>query len=1033
MRFGKRLLSVLLVVACLATTLLIAPAASAEAAPASSESFTKRKVVSVLYDTSASMTQTDGVADQQRYKFAQYAMQMLMSMLGTGDSLYITPMHNGGYSWKNPVNGNTYKNDNFLLSSTSTDYKSGGFEVDLSDQNRNGVIANALATTFLGQIPQGDNTPSSAIEWTVKHLLDEGMKTHAETSADEESDTEYYLVVLTDGELDNVKDKHAIASTFKTVSGVDKYASYQCIYLAFSPGAQGLDGTSLESLANFSPYTAKTSADLITSMQKVANQISGRYSLDKNNISCSADGKSVTVDLSNVDFGLRSVSVMLQNCAATLKSASYEGESLPISLSTTISSAGLPEMQNGSTAVVRRVNDSGKFSRGKLTLTFSDSVADSVKEGQLSILLEPSLTLTPIVERMENGGYLSIDSAYINANMKKDDKVYVSFAVTDEASGNRVSLPDAVATVSYMGTSQQILDAQKATVPLALGFGNISISVSVLGGAYTMYASIPCNVLENPSFFRVEAGKTESLSDTEKKTVFTVYDNNSPITDNDAISAYRPSVTFKAADGSTLPASAYTVAYEDGRIACYLKASGLEYGAYTVSVKVFDAKSNPRSAEASVPYYPTGIEVAPEGESSLSLSHYALSQNVANGKGFTFALTSNGESFPFIENLFTYTVKVGTQNVSSACTIEDGKLVFIPTEENLASLAAGTGKHAVTVSVKSDAAGVDTSCTAHLEIKETVFEIVPLTTDKTPVNRFRPGKNDSVLYFRVLRDGESLSAEELTAALESGELSVNSASMGVISSEQTVETKDGAPAVCVRMCSGQGPLPYLLSGMFVFGDSKDVKLSYGNVVGEDTVPLVSPSILQYIIRILIYLYLIQLLIVLLTFKNQEKVKRIPEGILVRLSLIDKDGKRKSVESVRVMKVVTLKEHLILKRLIPFMGLLPSFQKKDVTTSVGTLTYTDTGLRMRSSRACVEAEIKTKDGNNPIATRAKQKFANSKAKAGTLRFEPSELNNMWVEATSQTTEAAKLSRLGTMSGPILNDNLYLFIEKNRYSK
>jgi len=891
------------------------------------------------------------------------------------------------------------------------------------------VIAKALSNTFLGLTPNGSNTPSSAIKWTVQHLLDEGMKTHAETSADEESDTEYYLVVLTDGELDTEKDKNKIASTFKTVSGVDKYANYQCIYLAFSPGAQGLDGTSLESLANFTPYTAKTSAELITAMQKVANQISGRYSLDKSAYINAVNGNTVTVDLSGVAFGLRSVSVMLQNCAATLQSASYEGESLPISLGTTISSVGLSGMQNGSTAVVRRVNDSGKFSGGKLTLTFNGNVDAS----GLSILLEPSLTLTPIVERMENNGYLPIDSAYINANMKKDDKVYISFAVTDEASGNRVSLPDAVATVSYMGTSQQISGAQKATVPLALGFGNISISVSVLGGAYTMYASIPCNVLENPSFFRVEAGKTESISDTEKKTVFTVYDNNTPVIDNDVLGNYRPSVTFKAADGSTLPASTYNVAYEGGKIACYLKASGLDYGAYTVSVKVFDAQGNFRSAEASVPYYPTGIEVAPEGESSLSLSHYALSQNVANGKGFTFALTSNGESFPFIENLFTYTVKVGAQNVSSACTIEDGKLIFVPTEENLASLAAGTGIHEVSVSVKSDAAGVDTSCKAILEIKETVFEIVPLTTDKTPVNRFRPSKNNSALYFRVLRDGVSLSAEELAAALESGELSVNSASMGVISSEQTVETKDGAPAVCVRMCSGQGPLPYLLSGMFVFGDSKDVKLSYGNVVGEDTVPLVSPSILQYIVRILVYLYLIQLLIVLLTFKNQEKVKRIPEGILVRLSLVDKDGKRKNVESVRVMKVVTLKEHLILKRLIPFMGLLPSFQKKDVATSVGTLTYTDTGLRMRSSRACVEAEIKTKDGNNPVATRAKQKFANSKAKAGTLRFEPSELNNMWVEATSQTTEAAKLSRLGTMSGPILNDNLYLFIEKNRYSK
>jgi hypothetical protein len=90
--------------------------------------------------------------------------------------------------------------------------------------------------------------------------------------------------------------------------------------------------------------------------------------------------------------------------------------------------------------------------------------------------------------------------------------------------------------------------------------------------------------------------------------------------------------------------------------------------------------------------------------------------------------------------------------------------------------------------------------------------------------------------------------------------------------------------------------------------------------------------------------------------------------------------------------------------------------------------------MRSTRACVEAEIRTRDGNNPIVPKVRQKFANVKPKGGiTLRYEPAELNNMWVEATDQTTEAAKLSRLGTMSGPILNDNLYVFIEKSLYER
>ena len=57
-------------------------------------SYTKNKVVSVLFDNSGSMTEVNG-QDVYRWEYAKYALQTLMTTLGKNDTLIITPMNSG--------------------------------------------------------------------------------------------------------------------------------------------------------------------------------------------------------------------------------------------------------------------------------------------------------------------------------------------------------------------------------------------------------------------------------------------------------------------------------------------------------------------------------------------------------------------------------------------------------------------------------------------------------------------------------------------------------------------------------------------------------------------------------------------------------------------------------------------------------------------------------------------------------------------------------------------------------------------------
>ncbi len=1028
MKFLRRMICGLLLLALLVPMLGGFPVSAADDAD---QTHTKNKVVSVVYDNSGSMT------SENRWHYSRYAIQTLMALLGPNDRLIITPMNRPGYN--TAVSDLTYN-----------------IEVDLKAENRKAAMEEAMNKAALLSDPKGE-TPSTSINFAIQTLKNAGMKRLSETTASDKNENEYFLIVLTDGALDNdTTGGKATNALFAALDGAnvhgdynhssnkgnsDPYASFQLLYLAFSQGAVDLSGSALgKEYTNFTAYKAATPADVTGTMRDVANRITGRYSLDPSSYTLS--GNKVTLDLDKVDFSLRSISIMMQDTEVRLDSGriTYSGGDLSVWQDVTIGvdPALADEMDDGFSAVLKRASSSDIFSGGKVELIFSkDLTAEDMNN--FSVLLEPALSLVPIISADADGKRTEIDGAYVNSQMKPGDLIYVSYAIFEEGSGDRVSLDSifgkVVDTVSYGGTKYDIDE------PIALkeGSGEVSVSVSVMDGTYTLYASLPLVVLTQPTYFRIDASAPQIVGGNPAvtETVFKVYDDNLQITDNATLAQYNPSVTARTESGESLPV---TIRHEDGQIIARLDVTGKLFGNYVLEARVISSEGNPRSKEVKVPFYPGSVSIATEGETSHSMT---LHQFLTNDKGYTFVLSADGLPMEFSNSMVSYTVRVGTTDVTAYAVVDGDRLTFVPTKEALGDLASKVADHKVTVSVTVPISATqnDTvSAEADLALTKTIFEVVPVNKNEGAVNRFRLGKNQVSAYFRVLRDGVALPEDELTAALNAGVFTVDHTRYGSflspLDSEDTVVMLDGEAAVRVRFCSGHGSvLPFLLTSMFVFGDSKEVAVSYDGITAEQTVPLAPVNFFaQYVVRILIYLYIIQLIIIVATFKATD---RFPQGAIIEVKLDRKDNTRVQ-KSSSVLKIIGLMDHLVLVRVIPYVGLF--LQKGGIDVRGVSLVCHDKvgnkggggGKKGEQIRHPSKASAKITSGggtSNLIVAKMKGRMKSGKSLKSAVILTPDEIGQTTVEITEKGTKQNVAIPLGEANGPMTKrGTVLLFVKK-----
>ena len=1019
MKIFRRLTCCLLLLAMLVPLFGVAPVS---ASTTEEQTYTKNKVVSVVYDNSGSMIYDNG-ASNVRYLYARYAIQTLMALLGPNDKLFITPMNVPG--------GSTVVQDG-----------SKSLEVKLGSENRQQALDDALSEPLFTELPNG-GTPSNAIGVAETILKDEGMKSLDETTATDESTSEYFLVVLTDGAFNGTSgDPKATADILKPF--LNKYSSFQMLYLAFTAGAIDLSNSAdLAPYGDFYAYKAAEPGDIAATMQSVANRITGRYSLSAD--AYERNGNTVVLDLDKVDFGLRSISVMMQDSNARLQSATYNGKSLSVSQKVTIAAeTAALGIKDGESAVLRQGNATDVFSGGKVVLTF-DTVITEADMKNFSVLLEPALSLN-LVLSLDKDGKQRVDAATINSTMKPGEKIYVSYEVFEEGSGDKVSLKDLFGHAGTIGESVAY-GGKKYGVsePIALveGTGEVSVTVSVMNGTYTLYDSFPIVVLPQPSFFRIEKESTTQVGGEPAvtETVFTVYDNNTAITGNAVLETYHPTVTARDENGNDL-SSCLSLRKENGKLIAKLDLTGKLFGNYILDVRVVSPDGNPRTLVESVPYYPTNVSLETEGETTHSMTLHEL---LSNDKGYTFVLSSDGLPMEFTNSMVSYTVKVGGTDATAFAVADGGRLTFVPTKEALGAIADKAGEYKVKVTVTVPvSASQDKTVEAEttLTLTETVFAVVPVQQSNLgKVDRFRLHKNETSAYFRVLRDGVALPEDELSTLLADGSFQVDHTKYGSFlspfSSEETVVVLDGEAAVRVRFCSSQGAvLPFLMTSMFVLGNEKEVVASYGTLTASQTVELAPVNIFtQYVIRVLVYLYIIQLIIILATFKSTD---RFPQGAIIEVKLDRKDN-TKIQKSASVIKIIGVKDHLVLCRLIPYIGLVLQKGGIDVRglslichDKVGGKGASSGGKKGEQIRLSAKETAKVSSGaasSNILVTKMKGRMKSGKSLKSSITLTPDEVGQVNVEITAKGTKQNVAIPLNEGSGPVTKrGTVLLFVKK-----
>lgn len=468
----------------------------------------KKKIVSVLYDDSISMR-----GDNQHN--ARYASQMLIALLNSNDELYITPMNQDSKK----------------------------IELDLKKKSRNEAIQDALdASLFIAD----GQTPIGSVDTAIQVLTDRDMSTFDPTAP--ESENEYWLIILTDGEFQNDGSvthytdktdflKKAINQKTTVKKGDESipYSGLRTVYIAFGSNAPDLSKSNLNNQTTFSAYLAAESKDIVGVMQQVAAKITGRYQTTQDK-DFTAFGNTLTIR-PKAAYATNSVSVIVQNIAGNSlddikpKKITYNGEetALTVTQECRIDASGTG--LGGAYSAVLRPGEYENIQGGEIKLTFKDGV--DLSGATVTVLFEPSLSIEPFVtfQGVNDIQPNEISAEEINALCKPGDKIRVGYRTYthyfDKEKGQEVTQPvgdlsklfDSVeASITYNGNTVG------SEIPLVAGNGEIVVHVTCTVGEakYSLFGTVNFTVDEDPNWLTITPTVREDPEDPQNPAKYSV-------------------------------------------------------------------------------------------------------------------------------------------------------------------------------------------------------------------------------------------------------------------------------------------------------------------------------------------------------------------------------------------------------------------------------------------------------------------------------------------------------------------------------
>lgn len=675
----------------------------------------KQKVIAVVYDNSGSM-----VADK-RIEYAKYSLQILLSMVDAQDELVIVAMNE--------------KAGKQILTP------------DLKTGDRSAVVRQVMNEELISSA-FGSATPYNTVTKALTELEKRGMQTTA-SAGDGEAEKEYWLVVLTDGSFQGLSVSSGLEDSFR--QSLSPYSGLHTVYLGIGKSANDLSGGTLKNEVPFTPLKAANASDLIAGMQTITSLMSGKYSLPTS--SYEVNGNVVTLDFSKLSFPFRNISVLVQNCAVTLAGAQYNGADIRPTQYSVISGNTELGIANGFSAAFFNANH---FSGGRLVLTFSGPIDKNC----VTFLGEPALSVEPYFEYRKGSGWVAADINYINSNLTKKDIIRVSTRIYEQAGHTEVSkdqlraiFGDCTEQVLYNGKNY----AAGESIPLALGKNELSVSVSMMNGAYKLSKSYVCAIAENPTYYRIESeAETRYGGDRNKiRVLYTVYEDNLPLTSAAALSSYRYEVKATLADGTDVPLTVH--AESNGRISAVADVTGLGSGVVRFSCKVTSSLniSRTKTDEVNAWVYHTLGLAADGGTFSLSFAEL-----FSNSHSLRFRLTADGDPGNLADGSVAWTVTVDGTEMTSGITAQGDTLIFTPTFEALGAVAGKNGQKKVTVRVWCPGAPqVSATAEAFFTLTPSVLSLEITEGDGLSLTPFQLVGNQQRLAYRVTLDGAPLTLD----------------------------------------------------------------------------------------------------------------------------------------------------------------------------------------------------------------------------------------------------------------------------------
>ena len=759
----KRLLALLLI--CLLLIPSIMPATRA----ATADTVYVRKHVSFVYDNSGSMMNNE---KNLKWSYASYAAQIFAGLLNDTDSLTLNLMNSSKGTKTMNVNLSGDRQSEVDKIRDITNYAEGG-------------------------------TPFTSVNDALKVLVNKGLLDNDQAKNKEiDRSQQYWLVLTTDGQFERQNDDSlaSLLTGYKNKADLEedleavlkKYSNLQLVY--FGIGTEGasdatqafdLSGSSaLKKYPNFTAVYAKNQDQIISTMQDLANRISGRYSVSQG---VKFNGKEVTLQVSSETSPIRNIAILAQKTNAKLLSAvDSAGQKLNVNRPANeqypqnSSYYNVPAGTKGAhTALI--TSPDGKFKAGTVKLTFSEAV----NPNDFSLMYEPAVHINLTLQQKDASGKW-VDIPY-GEKVQGGKPMRVNYEIVEDGTNkplDAAKLPGAITEHITCG-DKVVNKGGEFAAPTANT--NITATISMMDGAYTVTTMRSIQVVALDDYtFEVSDGLSfypdELATNSKDYLEFKVLYKGKPAT-GEQLEGF--SLDTGDLKGTLKPP-------EKGVFRFTPKQEGRAPG--EIEVKLCFQGNAVASQKVTVKELIITYEAKAENDLTIFSNEVTT-----NTKPIVFSVTRTRgtETGPLPqEDSAGFVVEAKTAEgtvLKGVTTYVDGKLHFVTNDPN-----GQAGEY--TVSLMRDG---ETLATAHLSVlkynAQFTAEVFPLGDGKVDLLNLR--KNQSALAYVIYADGVPCTAVQLEGMIGNMVLLEHDQSGKFMDMDVSVGSYDGKAALIVRPTS----------------------------------------------------------------------------------------------------------------------------------------------------------------------------------------------------------------------------------------